>query len=1047
MNLTKENWTNLLNYYITCLQRESDSKLSFFESGLNEKFFTPLTNESIFSTKEGTTRIPIAGNSPFNNFIQRHKTSNINFFYGYPIFRAYKLSNKNGKYYSTISPLFYSEVKISIDKNNININVLESVPNVNESLLKDLDLSYDQIDSFTDLFSSSMVDEDVKGSLTSWLVNIINELTKMVNTKLFTPINLENFNRNFPNYSDKTNYVLNNSMIYASETQYYHSSIIRELEYLKHDNSFNKLKETALYPILSQQHENKSLSHQNLVLCAETNRSQMEAVQSALTNALTVVSGPPGTGKSQVVLNLISSLIAENQSGLLVSKTNAAVSIISDYFRNNFDYPVILRTGNKEMRTLAVEFLDDVVKGSYYESVTAEGVEKAKSAYNETYENVFKEDIALKEKFKLADEMADLSEEYQLIRDKVTDNDFNWIKNTPTQPETINNHLDQLSKFIILVNERIIESQRNLIVQVISYIFDFFAKTRRTDIIKDVGKFEISIGYKPFEDKEATLETLLSHLTSLKYALSFRYIYNKLEILKKKTEKLPSINDVVALFEKNEKEIIEKGRDYITKLRKQSISGMTHQEKQKFKDFVDAQKRMLNAVPGNIFVDLKRKEEELFPLIRKIFPIWGTTSPSARNSMFPLSAGIFDVLIIDEASQCDIASMIPLLYRAKRGCIIGDINQLAHIVTFNQNTDKAIANSNKISANDHFYLSYRDKSIYEIAERSLKTEVGISKLDEHYRSHPHIIRFSNDNFYGRHLKVYTNPSKLAFNPGDAAVIWKNVIGEVISPPNGSALNKIEAEEVWSQSFELMKFFFAQETYISIGIVTPLRAHVEYLKTLFVNKSRLLATEDKKIYEAYTNHSIPFYIDTAYGFQGNERDAILFSTVASPGIKPGTYNFINERRLLNVAITRARTKLFVVGNKQFCKDNGGYLGKLADYADGLQTKDQIRQDPKLQSPIEKLLYDKLLSIGLTPIPQYSELGFNLDFAILDNGKKVAIECNGLSTHKSMDGNIRRDDNIRKRKLKNAGWEVFIFWSWDILQNAEGCAKQVLNFIEQ
>lgn len=1045
MEITKENWTNLLNYYISCLQRESDSQLTFFESGKNEKFFTPFGSENLFTQREGSNEIAVNSNTLFNNYLQKNKTSNIAYYYGYPLIRISKLSGK-GNAYTSISPIFYSEIKISNTGNRIKIDIMENVPNVNESLLKELDMSYEEIDSFSDLFATSMIDEDNKGSLTGWLVNIIDDLTKLISIDLYSPINIEQFNHNFPGYNDKNNYIINEAIIYASETQSYHSSVIRELEYLKHENSYSRMKDTALYPILKQKHENRVLVDKNLVLCAETNRSQMEAVQSALSNSLTVVSGPPGTGKSQVVLNAITSLIARKETGLLVSKTNAAVSIISDYFNNNFDYPVVLRTGNKAIKTEAIQFLDDVSKGSYYEQITTEKVLESNKAYNKTYEEVFKEDLALKEKYKLSDEMAELSEEFLIIRKKVDENGFQWIKNVRLELNTINNIIDQVSKYINLINEKIADSKKKLYIKAIKSIYNLFTNTRKRDIVKDIARFEKRIGYFKIINDTASFESILEHLLELKQILTLLYVFNKLEKIKTTIEKLPVIEDVVALFEKNEHEIIKKGREHITNLRKQTISKMNFTEKQNFKDFVDVQKQLLNYNTGSGFVQLKRKEEQLFPQVRQTFPIWITTSLSAKNSMFPLEAGIFDLLIIDEASQCDIASMIPLLYRAKRSCIIGDINQFSHIVTFNQNTDRAIAKQNKIKDDDLFYLSYRQKSIYEIAERALSSEAGFSKLDEHYRSHPQIIKFSNDNFYGRHLKVYTNPSKLAFNPGDSAVEWVDIAGEVSIPKTGSALNKNEAEKVWEKVIELMKYFFKQEKYISIGIATPLRAHREYLNTLFAKKINTLSNEDRIIYESYTNHSVPFIIDTAYKFQGNERDVIIFSTVASIGMKPGTYSFINERRQLNVAITRARTKLIIIGNKEFCKENGGYLGKLADYADGLQVKGYQQQEIKLQSPIEKLLYEKMLAIGLQPEPQYSELGFNLDFAILNNGKKIAIECNGLSTHKAMDGNVRRDDTIRKRKLINAGWKVFIFWSWDILQNAEGCAREVENYLE-
>ena len=61
-----------------------------------------------------------------------------------------------------------------------------------------------------------------------------------------------------------------------------------------------------------------------------------------------------------------------------------------------------------------------------------------------------------------------------------------------------------------------------------------------------------------------------------------------------------------------------------------------------------------------------------------LFPCWAVTSLAARGRV-PFTAGHFDLVVIDEASQCDIASALPLLFRAKRSVIIGDPQQLRHI--------------------------------------------------------------------------------------------------------------------------------------------------------------------------------------------------------------------------------------------------------------------------------------------------------------------------------------------------------------------------------
>ena len=80
----------------------------------------------------------------------------------------------------------------------------------------------------------------------------------------------------------------------------------------------------------------------------------------------------------------------------------------------------------------------------------------------------------------------------------------------------------------------------------------------------------------------------------------------------------------------------------------------------------------------DVLKEYKTKYYDLFPHVANYLPAWAVTALSARGQL-PLDPGKFDLVVIDEASQCDIASAIPLLYRAKRAVIIGDPKQLRHI--------------------------------------------------------------------------------------------------------------------------------------------------------------------------------------------------------------------------------------------------------------------------------------------------------------------------------------------------------------------------------
>jgi superfamily I DNA and/or RNA helicase len=77
---------------------------------------------------------------------------------------------------------------------------------------------------------------------------------------------------------------------------------------------------------------------------------------------------------------------------------------------------------------------------------------------------------------------------------------------------------------------------------------------------------------------------------------------------------------------------------------------------------------------------LAEELKQYFPLIMRAFPLWSVSNLSARSAL-PLVPGLFDLVIIDEASQCDIPSIVPLLARSKRAVLAGDPMQLKHIST------------------------------------------------------------------------------------------------------------------------------------------------------------------------------------------------------------------------------------------------------------------------------------------------------------------------------------------------------------------------------
>src|SRR5690606_37500714 len=163
--------------------------------------------------------------------------------------------------------------------------------------------------------------------------------------------------------------------------------------------------------------------------------------------------------------------------------------------------------------------------------------------------------------------------------------------------------------------------------------------------------------------------------------------------------------------------------------------------------------QMITGLDGNrVHSSVKRKAQELQSKVTSFFSCWAITSLSARGRV-PLEPGYFDLVVIDEASQCDIASAFPLLYRGKRSVIIGDPMQLRHISALTKPRDSDLLQKHGLVENRLGWM-YSVNSLFDLAA-SIAASENIINLRDHHRSHADIIGFSNQTFYEARLRVAT----------------------------------------------------------------------------------------------------------------------------------------------------------------------------------------------------------------------------------------------------------------------------------------------------
>ena len=302
----------------------------------------------------------------------------------------------------------------------------------------------------------------------------------------------------------------------------------------------------------------------------------------------------------------------------------------------------------------------------------------------------------------------------------------------------------------------------------------------------------------------------------------------------------------------------------------------------------------------------------------------------------------FGTLFIDEAAQAlEAACWIPMR-RASRVILAGDHCQLPPTV-------KSIA----------ALRAGLGKTLMErIAEN--KPEV-VTLLKIQYRMNDEIMRFSSDWFYGgkvesapqikyRSVLDYDHPitwidtsneeNQITIEGGDAPEDSASVSSSVSAANQNSDLNfkeqfvgesfgRINKAEAELTLLTLAKYFTkigkrrVLEERIDVGIISPYRAQVQYLKKLI------------KKYEFFKPYRRLISVNTVDGFQGQERDVILISLVRSND--EGQIGFLKDLRRMNVAMTRARMKLIILGNKDTMTKHPFYK-KLWEYVEAINNNE-------------------------------------------------------------------------------------------------------------
>lgn len=400
------------------------------------------------------------------------------------------------------------------------------------------------------------------------------------------------------------------------------------------------------------------------------------------------------------------------------------------------------------------------------------------------------------------------------------------------------------------------------------------------------------------------------------------------------------------------------------------------------------------------------------------FPAWGCTNRTLCE-ILPLTPGLFDLVIIDEASQCDPALAALALMRAKRAVIVGDPRQLRHVCFLSRAQEHAAFTKYRISPQQQEKFHYR-RSIFDIASDVVQAD-QFFLLDEHFRSHPHIIGFSNRRFYDRQLKVMTD----TLSSGQERRIQIRRVAGIRKPD--SSINLTEIEDVVSTIRMLISNSHSEHA-DSIGVVSPFRDHVDAIREKLLST---LHTEDMEKHE--------IVVGTAHSLQGDEKDVVIFTTSIDQESHPASLRFLESPNLFNVAVTRARESLIVITSVDPSKLPAGLLRDYLHYAE--TSPEETLRTPKL-SQFAQTVFDRLtqqqLEVHTASIASRCVL-----VGVHQTDNRCAILIDDLSAAASDD----RDPLVTQLRLYRCGWKTLRItpraWARDWVE----CCNRVRNAFDQ
>ncbi len=550
------------------------------------------------------------------------------------------------------------------------------------------------------------------------------------------------------------------------------------------------------------------------------NASQYKAVKAALENQLSVIQGPPGTGKTQTILNIIANLLVSGKTIQVASNNEPAITNILEKLSSpkyGMDFLVALlgKSDNK------MNFL-----------------------YNQTgfYPDLSEWNIAIPEENSFKEEIHRRSQELNEVFYK--QERLALAKQKLQEIKIEQKYFEQYSEEtnVNLTQHKIRKKLKSEVLMQLWNECQSFSDTGKKVNFRFKIKSFIIYGISDWNFYKRGISSIINMLQNLYYQAKSAELVSEIETLE------------YELKSQNAKKLADEFAN-ISMMYLKSILFERYGQTKSRRIFTEE--------------DLWKSPVE----VQKEYPVILSTTFSSRSSL--CKEAFYDYLIMDEASQVDIATGALALSCATNAVIVGDTKQLPNIV--GNNTEK-ISDAIFESFNLHDGYRYSQNSFLQSICRVLPN-IPQTLLREHYRCHPKIINFCNHKFYNGELVIMTPDN------GEDNVI--SVIKTVVGDHERERMNQRQIDSVVQEVLPQLRY-----PQTEIGVIAPYNNQVKALSEALLGSGIEVATVHK--------------------FQGREKEAVILTTVDDI-----VTDFTDDPYLLNVAVSRAKKQLYLVvsGNEQ------------------------------------------------------------------------------------------------------------------------------------